>query len=276
MQLFHRWNLSTLINQSGITVFCIAVAFLTAACDKVVDLDLATSTDQLVIEGNLTDEKGLKYVKLSESTAFANTNTYAAVSGAIVTLTEDSSKTYTLAEGTAGTYVLENYAGISGHTYTLQVKVKGTSYTATSSLPQKIWIESLAAKSRSINGADNQKEITVSYHDPSVTVNQYNFLMYVNGVQVKSVFAFSDQLTDGNYTTATLTQDDIEILTGDTVIVEMQCVDKAMYTYWHTLMQQDESNGTGVSSADPPNDISPTTLGYFSAHTVERKAIIVP
>ncbi len=276
MHLFHRQNLSILINRSKLTVCCIAVALLAAACDKVVDLDLETGTDQLVIEGNLTDENGLQYVKLSKSTAFANTNTYAAVSGAIVTLTDDSNKTYDLQETVAGTYVMEGYAGISGHTYTLQVGVEGKTYTAASSLPQKIWIEALAAKNRSIANTNNQQEITVSYHDPSVTVNQYNFLMYVNGVQVKSIFAYNDQLNDGNYITATLMQDDIDILSGDTVIVEMQCVDQAMYTYWHTLMQQDESNGTGVSSADPPNNISPTALGYFSAHTSERKVIIVP
>jgi hypothetical protein len=56
----------------------------------------------------------------------------------------------------------------------------------------------------------------------------------------------------------------------------MQCIDKPVYTYWFTLMQQgDNGPGGGVTPADPPSNITPTVLGYFSAHTTQSKTIVV-
>jgi hypothetical protein len=124
--------------------------------------------------------------------------------------------------------------------------------------------------------AYNEKVITVHYQDPVGTGNQYRFVMYVNNVEVKSVFAFNDDFTNGRYVHNELREDDIKIYPGDTVTVEMQCIDKPIYTYWLTLMQQG-NNGPGgaVAPSNPPTNISPATLGYFSAHTTQSKTIIV-
>jgi len=66
------------------------------------------------------------------------------------------------------------------------------------------------------------------------------------------------------------------IFSGDTVTVEMQCIDLPVYTYWETLMQE-QSNGPGggVTPSNPPTNITPATLGYFSAHTTQSQTIIV-
>ena len=100
--------------------------------------------------------------------------------------------------------------------------------------------------------------------------------MYVNGVQVKSVFTINDDFTDGRYVNLDLQENDIDIFTGDTVKLEMQCIDKNMYTYWFTLQQQKINGpGGGVTPSNPPTNISPATLGYFSAHTTQTKTIVV-
>ena len=73
---------------------------------------------------------------------------------------------------------------------------------------------------------------------------------------------------DGRYVSLDLLENDIDIYPADTVKVEMQCIDKPVYTYWFTLMQQStEGPGGGVTPANPPSNITPLTLGYFSAHT---------
>jgi len=40
-------------------------------------------------------------------------------------------------------------------------------------------------------------------------------------------------------------------------------------------LQQSNGPGGGVSPSNPPTNISPATLGYFSAHTSSIKTMIV-
>jgi hypothetical protein len=122
----------------------------------------------------------------------------------------------------------------------------------------------------------NKREITADLNDPAGTHDQYRFVMYVNGKQVNRVFAYNDDFADGRSLYLDLIQNDVDIIPGDTVTVEMQCIDKANYTYWYTFMQQGYNGpGGGVSPSNPPNNISPVCLGYFSAHTTQSKTIIV-
>ena len=99
--------------------------------------------------------------------------------------------------------------------------------------------------------------------------------MYVNGVQVKDVFAFDDQFNDGLAASEVLRETDVDIYAGDTVTVQMQCLNKPIYTYWFTLSQQ-SANGPGgsVTPSNPPSNISPVSLGYFSDHTTQTITIV--
>jgi hypothetical protein len=62
---------------------------------------------------------------------------------------------------------------------------------------------------------------------------------------------------------------------GDTVAVEMHCIDPAMYKYWFSLSQSATGETETASPANPVTNLSGGTLGYFSAHTVRSKSIIV-
>jgi hypothetical protein len=257
----------------------IIIAFLTlavASCTRVIDLQLGNDTGRLVIEGNITNVKGPQTVKLTKNVTFSSTNTYPAVTGAVVTISDNNGIKYTLAESPAGTYSTGSVAGVSGNTYTLNVATGGKSYTATSVLPTAIQLDSVTSKATAINSGNNRRQITVHYQDPITVVNQYRFLMFVNGVQINRVFAYNDNFNDGKYSHVDLRQSDVDIFPGDTVTIEMQCIDKSIYTYWYTLMQQQPNGpGGGVTPTDPPTNISPTTLGYFSAHTTQSITIIV-
>ena len=61
---------------------------------------------------------------------------------------------------------------------------------------------------------------------------------------------------------------------GDTVTVEMQCIDKTVYEYFNSF----GNLGMGPSSSTPANpytNLNGAVLGYFSAHTSERKSVII-
>jgi hypothetical protein len=254
----------------------IALSIIVTSCTKVIDLKLGNNTGDLVIEGNITNVQGPQIIKLSLNVPFTNTNTYPTVTGATISVSDQAGNTYPCVESPAGTYSTSQFAGISGNTYTMNVSSKGKIYTAISVMPAVVALDSVTAEKNDFNSSNNRKKITVHYKDPSGVVNQYNFLLFVNNVQVKAIFANNDQFTDGNNVSLDLNQDLIDIYPGDTVTVEMQCVDLNIYTYWFTLMQQG-NNGPGgsVTPSNPPTNITPTTLGYFSAHSTQTKTILV-
>jgi hypothetical protein len=257
-------------------ISALLLVLITVSCTKVIDLKLRNNTGQLVIEGNITNVSGSQYIKLNQNVTFTSTNSYPAVSGATVTVSDDKGNNYQFTEGPPGTYSYSPMVGITGNTYTLSVLSNGKNYTAGSTMPEVVTLDSITAKNSEFNSSKHRKEITVHFQDPAGIPNQYRLVMHVNGVQVKSIFAFNDSFTDGRYVNIDLRQQDIDIYSGDHVTVEMQCVDNPIYTYWFTLMQQQGNNpGGGVTPSNPPTNITPSCLGYFSAHTTLSKMIVV-
>jgi hypothetical protein len=152
----------------------------------------------------------------------------------------------------------------------------GVTYTATSVMPAAVPLDSVTSKNDDFDPKGNRREITTHFQDPAGVANQYRFVMWVNGVEVDAIFAFDDEFTDGRYVNGDLVENVTDIYRGDSVRVEMQCIDKPVFTYWVTLMNQEQGgpNG-GVAPSNPPTNITPACLGYFSAHTTQTATIMV-
>jgi hypothetical protein len=252
------------------------IAAVILSCKKVIKLDLGNDSGKLVIEGNITDEPGVQSVKLSRNVPFTSTNTYPAVTGATVTIYDSTANRYfDMTEGPAGTYSVQKGVGIYGHTYLLTVNTGGQTYTAHSVMPQYVAMDSIATSNNILDKNDNKRMMTVYFNDPAGVKNQYRFVMYVNNVQVNYIFAFDDQFIDGKHVTLDLQQTETDIYPGDTVRVEMQNIDRPVYTYWFTLEQEQGNNpGGAVAPSNPPTNITPATLGYFSAHTTQSITVV--
>jgi len=267
-----------LIKMKNIKIY-LAVLIITVtvvSCTKVIDLTLANDSGKLVIEANITNINGPQYIVLSRNVAFTSTNTFPPVTGATVTVTDDEGNTYPFSEGPKGTYTAIQMAGIAGRTYKMTVVTGGITYSATSVMPASVPLDSVTSKNNDFNTKNNRKEITVHLQDPPGVANQYRFVLWVNNVQVNTIFAYDDEFTNGRYVNGDLVENATDIYPGDSVRVEMQCIDKPIFTYWVTLMdQQLDSPGGGVAPSNPPTNISPTCLGYFSAHTTQTESIIV-
>jgi len=253
----------------------IVVSVSVCSCEKVIDVKLDSSASQIVIEGNITNQPGQQTIKISQSVPYTDSNSYPPVTGAIVNVTDDNGNSWVFTESAPGSYTFGPLRGRPGRTYTLEIKVNDLLYTASSTMPDSVLIDFLDIKEFEF-GDETQKQMQVHYSDPADVVNQYRFVMKINGVQSKSVYAENDRLTNGNSTPTILffsgDDDDDELKTGDHVDVEMQCIDKNVFTYWNTLSQQTQNGpGGGVTPGNPPSNISNNALGYFSAHTVSRK-----
>jgi hypothetical protein len=254
-----------------------ALALLLAAtgCEKVVNLNLQTSSSQLVIEGNLVDDNRPCQVSLSTSTNYTESNVFAPVAGASITLTDNAGNTETLREATPGQYVGATIKGVPGRAYTLQVTTGGSSYVAVSTLPSPVVpFEKLSTQ---VSAVGNNIQAVVDYTDPLGLGNSYLFRQYRNGVLNKTIFVQNDQFTDGKHITQTLryfsnSSTDPngvnKLAVGDSLQVEMQNIDPNVYEYFRTLNQiLTVGAAPSTTPANPKSNFTGGALGYFSAHS---------
>lgn len=247
-------------------------AMLLLSCQKIIQLDLKDAGSQLVIEGNVTNKNSTQTVKLSKSVAVTDSSNYPTVSGATVTITTDG-KVYKLTEKSPGTYTT-NLKAQPTKTYQLTVITEGQTYTATSTMPDQVKLDSLGLYTTTVLNKDYQTP-TVFYHDPANATNFYRFILTVNGVQSKNYFVYNDELTNGREISRNLRDYDLTLSTGTLVNIEMQCIDQNIYQYWNGLDQNENRGGASTTPANPISNISNGALGYFSAHTSQDMQFIV-
>lgn len=256
--------------------------FLVTSCEKEIDLDLEDQSGKIVIEGNVTDQAGPYYVKITKSVAFTENNQYPAVENAQVVLSDNTGQTETLSYVGNGTYQTSTFVGHSGRTYTLNITAEGQQYTAQSTMPEAVPFEGLDQDSFMVGGETSYTLLPV-FTDPSSLGNRYLFVYTVNNHTKKFFSEFSDNVNNGmpNQRPLILPNDDtevddIKVVVGDTIHVEMQCIDDKVYTFYSALLQLSGGGpGGGVTPTNPPSNISNGALGYFSAHTVWARSAVI-
>ena len=265
--------------KSIIYIVCLITALSLSSCEKVIDIDLNSPETQLVIEGNITDQLTRQTIRISQSVPYTDSNVYPPVSGATVTVTSDQGQSWNFVETQPGRYTSSRFKGEAFLTYTLRVNVNNATYTASSTMPQAVKLDGLGLKVFTF-GDEQNKQVEAYYQDPDGLVNQYRFVMQVNGLPVKRIFVENDRFTDGKEATSTLfynpDNDNEKLKQGDEIEVEMQSIDKPVYTYWYSISQQTQNGpAAGVTPANPPSNIDNNALGYFSAHTTESRILII-
>ncbi|MBH8571065.1 DUF4249 domain-containing protein [Microvirga sp. STS02] len=261
-----------------------ATVLLAASCQKVITLDLKESAPRLSIEGNLADDGQPCTVLLGRSVSYTETNTFPAVSGAKVTLSDDAGGLEALAEtSTPGQYRGRTVLGQPGRRYTLRVEVEGQAYVAASTLPSPVVpLAGLRAQKAPIG---TSIQALPDYLDPAGTRNYYLFRQYRNGRLNPNIYLQNDEFTDGKANVRGLGTggggsrgtDADKLVAGDSLRVEMQNVDADVYEYFRTLNLTLQGGGMATASpANPKSNFSGDVLGYFSAHSVRRRTILVP
>jgi hypothetical protein len=255
--------------------------FTLTSCQKVIDVQVNTSAAQAVIEGNLTDVRGTQTIKITQSVPYTESNVYPPIQGATVKVSDNAGNNWLFNESQPGLYTFNNIRGVAGRTYTMTVNTTDQkTYTAVSTMPARVALDSVHVRDITF-GSTERKAVVAYFNDPPGIANQYRYVLTINGVLSKTVYADDDRLTDGNAIQENLyprnDEDEFtEIKPGDQVQTEMQCIDKDVFTYWFTLRQQYRGGpGGGSTPGNPPSNISNNALGYFSAHTTQSKKIVV-
>ncbi len=245
------------------------------ACNKVININLNDAAPQLVIQGSVSNAAGLTTVTISRTINYSLDNVFPTVSNAAVTITDSTvGTTATLAETTAGTYQTSVLQGVPGHTYLLKVLVAGKTYTSSSTMPKAVNLDSITFQ---INSGFGQTLINPmpNFQDPPSINNNYQFIQSINNRVTKKIFVFDDRLSDGKYIARQIFNDSAYIQLKDTVQLEMRCLDNNVYEYFKQLSGLDPTNGQPTAPANPNSNIVGGSLGYFSAHTSQKKKVIV-
>jgi hypothetical protein len=258
--------------QSALSAFyCLLCILLITSCQKVINIDLNSASPAIVIVGNVNDQPGPYTVTLSQTVNFSDPNTFPPVSGAFISIADNAGNVDTLVQTIPGTYQTKKTMGVPGRTYNLTVIANGQTYTSSSTMPQPVTFDTLIIIQQT-GFRDTNLYPQAIFQDPATGNNYYHFVETRNDSVVTHLFTIDDQYTHGRFIQYTL-RSDTAMAIGDSVKVEMQCIDEGTYNYFSTF--REASGNTNVTPYNPISNISNNALGYFSAHTSRFRAIKV-
>jgi len=258
---------------------CMLLSF--GSCEKVIDVTLKGADKKVVIDAVLTDHAGDCKVKISQTKNFNDNNNFEGLAGAAVSIRDEDGNTTVLTETATGVFAGSSLTGMPGKKYTLTVSVNGETFTATSTMPQKVPLDSIYVKTQKFFD-EEETFANVVFKDPGGVRNYYRFVQSINSKRTKGNFIMDDDLSDGKLFNSTLyffadeDEEDQKIKSGDLVTIEMQCIDAATYKYWYSIEQGANGSSSSAAPANPVSNITGGALGYFSAHTVMRSSVTAP
>jgi hypothetical protein len=246
------------------------------ACTKVIQLPLRTAPPVYVIEGNITDQPGPYQVQITQTTGFYAANTFPGVDGALVTVSDGAGHSEMLTNNGGGIYSTTSLQGVQGETYSLSVVIGSDTFTAASTMPYRVSLDSIYI-TPVLNAGKTVLVAVPAFINPSGPgIAYYFFNQTIDGYLDKSLYYWNSKFSEGLVNTFNLERNspDSTLHVGDTVTVEMQCIDEPMYTYWSSMDQA--ATGSGENEAgNPVTNLSGGALGYFSAHTSQVKGVRV-
>jgi hypothetical protein len=258
-----------------IPTFFLATMIL-SSCTEEIDIDLNSSDPQIVIEGSVSTT-GESVIKITKSVNFDESNDFPRVGDAFVEISDNLGSSEILLESSEGIYSSDSFTGVEGRTYTLSIQIGDKTFESMSTVPNQVSFDSLIVRKGSSPGFPGAQEndlfyeVRVQYKDPVDEVNYYRFVEIVNN-EITNSYVFDDRLNNGEFVTQPLLNFSRELIPGDVLEIEMQCIDESVYEYFNSF---GNTQGSSATPANPYTNIIGSELGYFNAHTSEEKTQII-
>jgi len=240
-----------------------AILLLTVAltsCEDVIDVPVQTAPTRLVIEASLDWETGTpgneQTIKLSTSTAFFETTSNTAATGASVKVTNDTSGAeFLFADQNNGEYVTTEFIPVLNQSYTLEVIHNGETYSAQETLFAVPEITEIFQDIE--DGFDEEElEVHIVFTDSPEEGNSVYVKFQRQGDLLPTLEVGDDEFINGNEVDwwIELDEDDetdkLEAFQpGDVVDIEMYAISTAYKNYLEILIGQ--IGGVGLFEATP-------------------------
>lgn len=263
-----------------IFLFLMVLITICFSCyQDVMDIDLFGIKPQIVIEGFITDQPGDCTVKISKTGDYFKPDVYPPVSGALVVISDNEDNSVILNEIRAGVYSTNILQGVPGRTYTLKVTVEDEEYTAVSTMPEPLELDS--------SNYSEYGQLTYYFTDREAIEDYCRTKIYINGILYEEAFyLYNGRFKDG---------DQIEVHcyidfyalgispnnSNISVRLELLTLDKSIYEYFSMLYDEYHSlevelpDFLSAISFNPTTNLSNNVLGYFSAHTIRTYSFVV-
>lgn len=258
-------------NLQILTIFSVIIVSL-ISCRKVIEIDLKGSDSQIVIEGNITNEAGPYKVKITKTVNLNASNSFPAITNAKVIIRDNTGIIDTLSQPIPGEYQTSKTIGKPGNTYNLTVLIDGKSYNSMAKMPSFIPIDSMYLADNPFDVGSKLKTVPVTIlTDKAGESNYFRIVEYWNNKKSIIINVLDDKfLADGQKVEIPNYGNTDERFVNDSVKVEIQCLDKAMYEYYLSI-----PISGGPVPANPNSNISGGCFGYFSVHAFSRKTLKV-
>jgi len=262
------------------------LGILTWSCTEKIDINLDDQKyARIVVEGGISTDTGQHVITLTKTANYFDNQPPAAVSGAQVTIYNDT-KEYQLTEdpNKPGDYLTDpDVYGVVGNEYLMDIKLSEEvggqlAYTSSSQIYPVNQLDSIALEFHEDWGDDGYYEVKCYVWD-SPSVDYYMFYVYKNGIRVNDtitdVFVVDDLLYNGNYTNGIgvgyldQSMDHQKLNPGDTVTLQVARITKE-YCYYLWDVQLEVSYQSPLFSGPPANvkgNISDGGFGFFAAYS---------
>ena len=258
---------------------------LFSACTDVVDVEVQTGPERLVVEASIDWEKGtngsVQIISLSKSTPFFEEDTLLEVTGANVAVINDTSGIrYVFTDQNDGSYRTTSFRPILGQSYTLRIEYNGEVYTAQETMTPVTEITNIYQARE--EGFDTEAlEVHVVFTDPPEEGNNYLFKFQREGDLLPELEYAEDEFVNGNEIDWWYEiEDDSDLppfATGDVVAIELYGISRSYYDYISILI--DQMGGVGIFDTTPVavkgnciNETNPDNyaFGYFRLTEVAK------
>jgi len=282
-----------------IFLILIALSFIISSCEDVIDVKLNHDDLNLFgVEASITtiDQPTVflyKTLKVDEDIA------YPGISGATITISDNATpvNTITLTEDPAkkGFYIVplnQNYLGVAGREYTLNIQTEGISLVAKDQLSKVEPIDSIQVIP-SMRGNRRFLGVFTYGREPLGIGNYYKWDLYVNDSLIHNadrIAIASDEFVDGNYISKleiytdfydTTKPEDRTLRLNDTIMVKQNSITEFDYNFYFQMINQSSTGSLfSVPAANIKGNFTASdgkpVLGIFTARdvSVSNKVVI--
>lgn len=280
-----------------------------ASCQKEVHINLGGTAPVVVVQGQIQTGQ-IPYVLLTSSVSFfanidLSTLQNSFVHQAVITVS-NGTQTVNLKEysfDTGAHYKIYVYSidttipgammlGEAGKTYTLNIQVNGSTYTAVTKIPNPKGVDTMwfaAPTFKNKRTPDSAYQLFVNYTDPDTPGNYVRSFTRRNQEQFYPNGLYSDETVNGitisnialfaGYQDSTNVQRDTVryFFPGDTVTLNWCQIDKGVYTFWNTEAFAQQSIGNPFASPiNVQTNIKGGAIGVWAGYSSTEKTLVVP
>jgi hypothetical protein len=258
------------------------------SCDEPVRLDVTQGESRVVIEGQVTDQEGQQYVKVSQSNGFYDSGKSPRITDATVMVQDDAGNEFPFVHNprnyadSAGFYLpVTAFTGEVGKTYFLTVTIGDQIYEAQDKLFRVTTIDSLAYRIDEDEREDPEDdgkfyEVLIYAKEPQDSEDYYLFKFFRNDslkLDFDTDIYFTDDETLGENIDGVSSP--IYFAPGDKARCEIFSLSRTAFVFYSDLQSLLNNDG-GLFSQPPANSRTNLTngaLGFFQASAMHVREI---